>query len=90
MKAIHKFPLFGTPGSQIIMNMPAGAKLLTMQLQGGVPTIWAEVDTDNPMEPRKIATFGTGWELPEEPGQYVGTFQEGPFVWHVYERTGLA
>ena len=90
MKAVHKYPLFGGPGSSILMQMPAGATILSMQFQHGIPTIWAEVDTDQPMENRKIASFGTGWQLPEQPGKFIATLQEGEFVWHFYDRTGLA
>jgi hypothetical protein len=73
--------------------MPRGAVVLTVQLQRGVPCLWARVDPANPRERRRFRIFGTGHELPNEPGggrwhgRYVGTFQMagGDLVWHLYE-----
>jgi hypothetical protein len=67
------------------LNLPAGAQLLTLQLQGGNPTLWALCDTDAPLQPRRFAIYGTGQTLPEPVGQYLGTFQAGMLVWHVFE-----
>lgn len=74
-----------TMAEQQDLNLPVGAKLLTLQLQGGNPTLWFMCDTDAPLEPRRLAIYGTGWPLPECPGEYLGTFQTGVTVWHVFE-----
>ena len=67
--------------------MPIGAKLLTVQLQHGEPQLWAMVDAGAPKEVRTFRTYGTGHDLPDEPGQYVGTFQMlgGNLAFHVFE-----
>lgn len=70
------------------IEMPQGAKVLTVQIdqKTGEPCIWAEVSPEKPMEKRSIHIVGTGHEFPnKEYGRYVGTFQWGPLVFHVYE-----
>lgn len=70
--------------------MPRGAKPLTVQVQGGEPQLWFQVDEKEPMiERRTFATYGTGNPIPNEPGNYIGTYQvqQGLLVFHVYEVT---
>ena len=74
--------------SDIIM-MPKGAKILTVMMQGDVFCLWAEVDQKAKLEERFIEKFGTGQEIPIDMGidrSYIGTVQDGSFVWHFYER----
>jgi len=80
MQTIYKYPLEITDRQSVWM--PARAKLLTVQMQHGVLCLWAEVDTMNPDEEIAIAVYGTG--NPCAGGQYIGTAQDGPLVWHVY------
>jgi hypothetical protein len=84
---IHKFPV-GTPGSQFTARMPAEAKMLTVQMQDGKPFMWALVDQHLGKVDRRFITFGTGWELEgfeAKHMRYIGTFQDGQFVWHLFE-----
>lgn len=70
------------------LQMPAGAKLLTVQMQGEAPQLWALCDETAPKMPRLIAIHGTGNPMPDEwPGEYVGTFQihGGALVFHVFD-----
>jgi hypothetical protein len=68
-------------------SMPLGAKIFCVQLQREIPQIWALVNTDQKMEIRTINLYGTGHELPPNPGIYIGTIQmsEGSLVLHVFE-----
>jgi len=72
-----------------VIRMPFGAKILTVQVQGKVPQLWALCDEKEKIkEERKIAIYGTGNPIPEEnSGEYISTFQEldGKLVWHVFE-----
>lgn len=89
-RTIWKFPF--DVDDRVGIDMPKGAKLLAVQLQGDTPCLWAEVDPGAKKESRLFAVFGTGNQMPREMGYsdvYVGTFQEGPFVWHLYELTGV-
>lgn len=88
MKTVFKYPIVEPPGSAI--PMPAGARILTAQIQHGVLCLWAEVDTNEKrVEGRNIEIFGTGHEMPAGNRTYIGTVQmmEGTLIWHIYERT---
>jgi hypothetical protein len=37
------------------------------------------------MEERYFRIYGTGHTMPEACGKYIGTVQQGAFVWHVFE-----
>lgn len=86
MTTIWKYEL--EPGKNLL-KMPAGAKPLTVQTQGGTPTMWALVKEDAPPEHRIISIYGTGHKMPDHPGVYLGTFQmsDGALVWHVFDAT---
>lgn len=80
---IFKYPLSGLIDQSI--EMPAGAQVLTLQMQGGIPCLWALIDESMPKQERHFKVVGTGWLLDDDPGMYIGTFQDGSFVWHVFE-----
>ena len=90
MHTIYKYklePNFGT------LEMPQGAQVLTVQMQGGTPCLWARVDTERALERRSFDVYGTGHEVPDDPRLvYVSTFQmdNGALVWHVFESTHAA
>lgn len=69
----------------VTVEMPAGAKLLSIQTQNGRGCLWAEVEMTAPIRKRAFMIVGTGHEIPALCGGYVGTYQVGHFVWHVYE-----
>ena len=90
MKKIFKYSLDVTD-SQFV-DLPEGAKILTVQFQGCWLCLWAEVDPTARMEPRGIVIYGTGHPMSEytesvrKPKEiYIGTVQKDEFVWHVYE-----
>lgn len=89
MRTIWKYTL--QPG-RTKLEMPRGAELLTVQMQGDTPTLWAQVHPGEPLERRVIDIHGTGHKLPEDAGQYLATFQMegGALVWHVFDATQAA
>ena len=84
-KRIWKYNLH--PLSSQIMA-PRGSRVLCVQAQHGTPRLWVEVYPDEPVEPYPLAVYGTGHEIPDDPGRYIGTFQidDGAFVFHVYDK----
>lgn len=89
MTTIWKF-LLRLEDSQRI-EMPSGAEILTVQLQDQQPCLWAVVDVfDGSLtEMRTIEIHGTGNPIENGtiiPRRYIATFQQPPFVWHVFER----
>lgn len=70
------------------MAFPAGARVLTIQVQRGVPTIWALVDPNaETPETRRFAIVGTGQSLRNDvdSDRYVGTWQQDGYVFHLFE-----
>lgn len=85
MKTIWKFTL----EPNCTLEMPIGAEILTVQKQNGRPQIWALVDPYADNEEREFEAYGTGQDLPDSPGAYVGASQlnGGALVFHVFEVT---
>jgi hypothetical protein len=87
-KTIWKFEI-GT--NKIIIEMPKGAEILTIQTQYNVPCIWAMVDPNAEKELRHFEIFETGHEIYFDMGverKYINSFQllGGDLVFHVFER----
>lgn len=87
MKTIYKYPLQITDIQTI--EIPHGFVPLSVQVQGTTPVLWAIVDTLNNLACVEFTTVGTGHELPTRYsyGAYVGTYQLGAFVGHVFQGT---
>ena len=85
MVSIYKYKL--SDSDELTINMPKGAKILSIQVQAGIPCMWVLVDEMADREDRYFQTKGTGQEIPNIEGlTYISTFQEPPFVWHLFER----
>lgn len=59
-------------------------KPLSFQDQDGALCLWVEVDTTQVQHGMTVLVVGTGHEFDPEGLQYVGTTQQGIFVWHCY------
>jgi hypothetical protein len=71
-----------------IIEMPKGAEILTVQIQNGQmfnACIWAKVNPENELEKRQFVVIGTGHSFDDTNCEYIGTYQDGPFVWHLFE-----
>lgn len=82
-KTIWKFPISHHPLPTLI---PEGGEILSAQDQSRTICVWALVDPEAALKPRDIRIFGTGslLNVPER-AKFIGTVQQGPFVWHVFE-----
>ena len=84
MKTIFKYVL--AMGDLQHIPMPKGAEVLAVQTQDDLPCLWALCDKHAPYVSRTVKIVGTGWtEADIQRDQYIGTFQQGPFVWHVFD-----
>ncbi len=86
MTTIWKYALEVT--DTVIIAMPEGATVLTVDVQHGVPAMWVMVDPDAPLEDRAFYVRGTGHAMGEAEGfAHVGTFQlaGGSFIGHVFD-----
>lgn len=83
---IWKYELAFDSEGKAALDIPKGGKILTTQIQNGVICLWVQVLPGLPLEERRFSIFGTGIALPEtSPGNYIGTVQAPPYVWHIFE-----
>lgn len=85
MLIIYKYPF--EISRNIIIAMPKAARVIRVDKQGSVPCMWAIVNPGNAIEQRQFVIYGTGQKIDSKITQhYIGTFFDGPFVWHVFQR----
>ena len=79
-ETIWKFPVDVNP-----VEMPLGARIVHFGVQNHVPMVWAIVDPEVSLtRPHRFVAVGTGHPIPTA-ATYVGTWHDGPFVWHIFE-----
>lgn len=82
MKTVWKYEIRG--GLKTPVPLPDGAKVVHAGLDPtGAPCVWAEVDTEAKTKKTTFFLIGTGHEIPDKT-THLGSFIDGPFVWHVY------
>lgn len=91
-RVVWKYPLTNLLTTDThIVKIQAGAELLSVQIQYGVPTLWALVDFDEPeLHEYEIMMRGTGFVLPNSldcSAQFLSTVQTlgGDHVMHFFE-----
>jgi hypothetical protein len=80
---VYKYPLEVQDGAQN-PNIPHGAEILHVAMQGQQICIWALVDTRQQASNRLFVVYGTGHPITTV-GSYIGTAHDRQFVWHVFE-----
>lgn len=89
MTTIHKYRVPVPRFNECLIEMPRHAKAIHVAAQGDEIMLWAEVDTEEPMAPRRYHVFGTGHRLTANAmnGRYIGTAHLSGLglVFHVYE-----
>jgi hypothetical protein len=89
MMTIHKFQIFIS--GEVLVEMPAGSRLLCVGEQDGKLCIWALVNTKLRIVQHKFRIYGTGEEIDtaifeNEDSRYIGTVQmKNGLVWHVFD-----
>ena len=83
MKTIYKYPIQITDKQDV--GMPECANVIHVGLDPqGTPCIWAEVVTERSLRIYEVFVVGTGNPIPSVAKNHLGSFVQGPFVWHVY------
>lgn len=82
MRTIYKYPIDIVLGRQDL-RIPHDRKFLAFQLQEEAPTVWYEVEEEGRYETVAHFIYGTGHDI-QTKKKYLGTIQQGPFVWHLY------
>lgn len=80
---IWKFPLQLKDGIQLVA-MPKDAVVRRFAMQLETVCFWAEVDPLSDGVQHEFVIVGTGHRLPGGLFRYVGSCDDGPFVWHLY------
>lgn len=82
MNSIYKYPIKITDEQEILM---APGKIVHVGLDPkGTPCLWVLVWTTMPDVLRTIFVVGTGNPIPGPAKRHLGSFVQGPFVWHVF------
>lgn len=90
-KVVHKFP---APHRLDSIEVCVGAKVVLVDHQHGVPTVWVEVDLDAPVEAWRIFSVATGEENRiQDDWEHLGSVVVRPeagsygriLVWHLYK-----
>ena len=68
------------------LSLPANAKPLKILVLDGIPYLYALVDLRNEEENILIQTFGTDNIIPNDGVEYIDTYANGDFVWHVFKK----
>ena len=83
MRTIYKYPIEITDSQEI--EMPISAEPIHAGLDPqGTPCVWAKVRTDNKKDSVTIYVVGTGNPIPRMARKHIGSFNQGPFVWHIF------
>lgn len=87
MKTIWKYDLELV--DRQTLKLPSGAQILTVQMQGDTPRLWALVDPERELAERRISIYGTGNPVPtdQQADGYISTFQlyDGGLIFHVFK-----
>lgn len=87
MKRVYKYPL--DIQDEVVVMMPKGARVLSVQVQSGRPCLWAAVDpSEITLEERWFRIAGTGHPIQDDVVDgFIGTIQmyDGRLVFHVFE-----
>lgn len=71
---------------RVAVDMPKGAKILSLQMQNGKPIIWAIVDPLAEIEKKIFIHCTTGPTSDQPYEKYIGTYQEDSgLVYHIFE-----
>jgi hypothetical protein len=81
---VWKYELDGVTNT---LDIPKGAKPLSVAQQHNALVLWAQVDPDAPTEKRTVHVVGTGTPVPDEVGPFIGTAvcDGGAWVFHIFD-----
>ena len=86
MITVWKFPLNYL--GQYSLEVPLGAEFIHFDMQGGAPTVWALVNSDNSTQRRLLRVAGTGYRLSaDHDHNHIGSCIDTNtgLVWHLFE-----
>lgn len=90
MIKVYKYSVPWPPRSdEFFMEIPDGGRVISAQIQNGLPQMWALVDPDAPVKRRHFLIAGTGHNITHDIDSldFIDTFQfeDGRLVIHLFE-----
>ena len=86
MMAVYNYPIRAQLCEPTEVEMPEGAQVLHVDMQHGMPCVWALVDTgDVPKVRRGFVVVGTGHSFNAEGATFLNTMFHGELVFHAFE-----
>lgn len=91
MGTIWKFPI---DMDGFVLTLSSNARVVHVAMQGDQPCVWIQHHPEAGEQlKREFRVFGTGHPIPNEwcwnvDAGHVGSWQDGPFVWHLYWKRG--
>lgn len=84
LAVVYKYPIgLGTNSIETFK----GAEVLSCGFDpNGTICIWVKVDPTAPAANIIVDCIGTGWDMPDDEAKFIGTFVDGPYIWHVFWR----
>ena len=82
-RAVWKYPMAEIGSCRL--SMPFDAKVILVDYQNGQLTLWAEVVPSRGKEGRVFVIHGTGHDITNDDEIHVHSWQNGQYVWHLYE-----
>ena len=85
MRTIHKFRVPFSPQPYFTLDLPESFRVVLVgdQNREGWAYVWVELDPDLPRRPVHFRVYGTGHDI-EPWDEHCGSWQSGPYVWHLY------
>lgn len=80
-ETIWKYPLVA---GALWLKIPGLRRFLTVGYQNDGPVLWAIADPSEPEREYQVWVATTGGAVPSTTPDYLGTFQDGWFVGHVF------
>jgi hypothetical protein len=76
---------------EFVLNLPVGAKLLSVAEQKGEMVLYAMVIPELPLRPVKIRVVGTGKPIPDDMSEFkfLGTIKlyDGKLMFHIFYKS---
>lgn len=77
----YKIPKLG----EFTLDIPSGSVPLHVAVQHEEPCMWWRVNAAAPLQTRFFQVVGTGHGFDAGKREYIGTWLDGNFVWHLWE-----
>jgi hypothetical protein len=87
METVWKYNFMLEPhGTELFLDLPKGASILTAQMQDNSAVMWALVDTEMVMTKRTFVAYWTGAEMHDHHHCYINTVvTSNGLVYHLFE-----